>query len=333
MRADGVGPGGFGLRWMASGWRRLRLLLAVAVVAGAWSLPAADGAQASTIACTRGLSQGGCAWQSTAIVYVHGWSLGSATDCDGYWSNLVGAESALAQASAGHAPPMIRIAFYAGDTSCDSRIGSFDNDTGIEVLGLALRRFLNAAFPGQFVNLVAHSMGGLVVRSALSAALDVGAPRPRVNHVVTLSSPHEGVDPLLCVGAIVSHEVTQMCPHSSFLKSLGSTRNQSLTGTNWNTFGSEDDDVVFGRSGSVSHPDDPGFFDPDLRIDYADGVHYDHGTIVQGMPADAACQADHTNCVDGVYDTGAGPVTVTNHTLLTVFLATSRGLAGARPVG
>lgn len=317
---------------MLVGWRRLRPLLLALALAAMWSLPATGGVQAAA-GCSRALNAGGCAWQDTATVFVHGWSLNSASDCSGYWNNLVGAESALARASAGHAPPMIRLAFYAGDTNCDARIGQFDNETGIEVVALALRRYLDATFPGQFVNIVAHSMGGLVVRSALGAGLDASAPRPRVNHVVTLSSPHEGVDPLLCVGAIISHEVTQMCPNSAFLRSLGSTRNQSLTGTNWNTFGSEDDQVVFGSSGSVADPEDVGFFRPDLRLDYADGVHYDHNTIVQGMPADATCQANHAACVNGVYDAGAGPVTITNHTLLTVFLATSRGLAGARPVG
>ena len=70
---------------------------------------------------------------------------------------------------------------------------------------------------------------------------------------------------------------------------------------------------------------------PELR--YAEGVYYDDTMIVQGMPVDAACQADHAACVNGVYDSSAAPVTSTNHSLLTVIPAHARGLAGARSVG
>ena len=53
----------------------------------------------------------------------------------------------------------------------------------------------DATFAGGNVNIVAHSMGGLVVRAAMSPALDAQAPRPRVDHIVTLRGMGYRFDP------------------------------------------------------------------------------------------------------------------------------------------
>lgn len=74
---------------------------------------------------------------------------------------------------------------------------SFAVDLGLpyrrpEVYAAALRRdlgALEAAFPGARLDVVAHSMGGLVLRHALS---DSPALARRVRRVVTLGTPHQG---------------------------------------------------------------------------------------------------------------------------------------------
>jgi len=74
---------------------------------------------------------------------------------------------------------------------------SFAVDLGVpyrrpEVYAAALRRdlgALEAAFPGACFDVVAHSMGGLVLRHALA---DSPALARRVRRVVTLGTPHQG---------------------------------------------------------------------------------------------------------------------------------------------
>lgn len=137
---------------------------------------------------------------------------------------------------------------------------------------------------------------------------------------------------LLCVGALVSREVTQMCPGSSFLRSLGTQKNQSRAGTAWALLGSDDDQVVRASSATTSTAGAAGFFPPDLRLAYAAGTGYSHTATVQGIAADTACEASAASCVGGRYDTGSGFVQVTNDALPTVFLATSRALSGRPPL-
>lgn len=324
---------------MRDGWSLLRRVLvgtaaAALVVATGGLAPTTAGAAAG---CATTLSAGGCAWQDTTTVLVHGWSITSATDCTDYWDSFISAETALAVKSAGHAPRFVRVGYYTKDTNCDVNLASLaggatiDNDTDIGQIGLLLRRYLDATFPSEDVNLVAHSMGGLVVRTAMASSLDGQAARPLVNHIVTLSSPHQGVSLVLCAGAIISHQVTEMCRGSSFLRSLGTTKNQSTAGTAWSVLGSDDDLVVPASRATASSGSDAGAFQPDLRVIYADEVGYGHGDMVDGNGADATCEANAATCVNGRVDTGSGFVQVTNHTLATVHLATSRALTGVHP--
>src|SRR5439155_5580450 len=59
--------------------------------------------------------------------------------------------------------------------------------------------------PGVPIDIIAHSQGGLVARSALGDELDPFDPRtPRIGTLITLASPHRGAD-LATAAALLRH--------------------------------------------------------------------------------------------------------------------------------
>ena len=81
---------------------------------------------------------------------------------------------------------------YRGGTTDDAAYTAADTQVDIAESGRRLRELLerlHAAGPGVPLDVVAHSQGGLVARVALGAR----AP-PGVEHLVTLSTPHQGAD-------------------------------------------------------------------------------------------------------------------------------------------
>jgi pimeloyl-ACP methyl ester carboxylesterase len=83
----------------------------------------------------------------------------------------------------------------------------------IERLALQLRRALDAGVGGGRIDLVAHSMGGLVARFYLQL---LGGAR-RVDRLVTLGTPHHGTH---AATFIPSALVRQLLPGSPFLQHL-----------------------------------------------------------------------------------------------------------------
>ena len=76
-------------------------------------------------------------------------------------------------------------------------------------------RELGAAFPGEAVDVVAHSMGGVVLRVALAEHPELAAS---IGRVVTLGSPHRGTE--VVRGPTVAPEHEQLVPGSAFLEAL-----------------------------------------------------------------------------------------------------------------
>lgn len=62
--------------------------------------------------------------------------------------------------------------------------------------------------PGAEVDLIAHSQGGIVARTYLTENVDVGDPLPRVDHLVTFSSPHRGAPAAAQVAPLYEQTVT-----------------------------------------------------------------------------------------------------------------------------
>ncbi|MDP9071903.1 MAG: peptidoglycan DD-metalloendopeptidase family protein [Actinomycetota bacterium] len=86
---------------------------------------------------------------------------------------------------------------YRGGTTAERPYAAADTQQDIRTSGRRLRLLLerlHADRPGVPIDVIAHSQGGLVARSALG-----GRAPPMVGHLITLGTPHQGAD--LATGA------------------------------------------------------------------------------------------------------------------------------------
>jgi pimeloyl-ACP methyl ester carboxylesterase len=176
---------------------------------------------------------------SPVVVLVHGFSPGpEGYSCAGYWNDL---EAAFRQWDP--SVKLVTVGYIRGDHNCDTRIASGGPWTPIEDLGRDLaadvyQRFSARGIP---VVLVGHSMGGLIVQSALAQAGSGGGPPfLLVPRAVTISSPHGGTDALRRCGYV---ECNEMAFQSAFLRGLEPDP-QGRGGTVWTLFGSAADPLV-----------------------------------------------------------------------------------------
>lgn len=164
-------------------------------------------------------------------------------------SSTEGAIDQLDAAALGYAEADVHRFSYRGGTTTESPYGVADTTNDIRESGRRLRDLLArlaAENPGVPIDIVAHSQGGLVARSALTDEGEPSDPRlPPVNSLVTLGSPHLGA-PAATAGAMLGHtdvgealltathlalpdqidpagtSVKQMAEHSEFLRRLNS---------------------------------------------------------------------------------------------------------------
>lgn len=95
-------------------------------------------------------------------------------------------------AALGYAPADVVRFSYRGGTTAEHSYDAADTQVDIAESGRRLRELLedlHAADPGIPVDVISHSQGGLVARSALGAR----AP-PGVTSLITLATPHHGAD-------------------------------------------------------------------------------------------------------------------------------------------
>jgi triacylglycerol esterase/lipase EstA (alpha/beta hydrolase family) len=157
------------------------------------------------------------------------------------------------------------VAYYAGDTRCTEngnirnvRIASGNNQTSIREYGRQLAWEIHDSYSwnGRSVDIVAHSMGGLVARAAISGTAKErgknGWPKYiYVEDVVTIGTPHNGTRGWASV-CFLSTVCKEMLPGSAFLKSLAHNA-QATGGTDWTMIGTEDDDIVPVASATTEH--------------------------------------------------------------------------------
>lgn len=181
------------------------------------------------------------------ILLVHGYGDASkGKDCNGdifkealrYYQDAAGRERSS----------LVTIGYYPGDKGrCDAMIGDgkASNQRPIQDIARDLAHYI--AGRGEPVDIVAHSMGGLVTRVALlgSAQGWQGFPsgKLKVGNVVTLGTPHQGVS---SPGASDTRQWKQMRPGSGFLDRL---QEDKLSGgwasaTDWSLVGSREDGTV-----------------------------------------------------------------------------------------
>ncbi len=107
------------------------------------------------------------------------------------------------------------------------------------------------------VNLVGHSMGGLVIRYAV----DVLGLHDRVDRAITIASPHGGSAFALLAGLVpgrrqLTRSAAQMRPGSRFLRELDrAARENTASAVRWTALYSTGDFIVAGRSAKLRTPD------------------------------------------------------------------------------
>ena len=149
----------------------------------------------------------------------------------------------LGTAALGYAPTDVIQAGYLGASAVDEPYGPAATSAGIDAPAAhlaGLLRDLAAANPGVPIDVIGHSMGGLVARGAL--ALHSTPPEPPVERLITIATPHGGADiAQLAVAARIvpgmhvaegiadrlplpvdpsSQSVTDLAPGSTFLRRL-----------------------------------------------------------------------------------------------------------------
>lgn len=206
------------------------------------------------------------------ILLVHGYAL--ATGCAGgnvrlYWSGLT---SDLV--ASGSTNPVVPLSYYQCDTNgtnidAPSRVNKYfasasdasgySKDTDLRHLAYVLAWYVYDTYTskGQTVDLVGHSMGGLMIRWALSrvAAHDAAfPPNLKVANVVTISTPYDGaISAVKNLAACKdSLECKQFEAGSSFLKELAAS--SPLPGVDWTALGGGDCDLMSAASATDVQP-------------------------------------------------------------------------------
>ncbi len=187
------------------------------------------------------------------VYFVHGYSGSSATNCSSTWDSAVRYFTGR-----GWSRSLIKtVGYYRGDSRCDVSIRHATTGTPIRDLAASLANYIYSHNTSrrQSVDIVAHSMGGLVARVALLGAAEgwSGFPHHKllVGDVVTLGTPHQGVR---CSGSGCPNTTQwrSMAPHSTFMSVLhapANRLNQSwASGTDWSFVGSDEDGTVSGSS-------------------------------------------------------------------------------------
>src|SRR5919197_3886929 len=205
------------------------------------------------------------------IVYVHGFSITNGDDCK-KWNEM---KNFFDDVYPHHTGINLTVGYYVGDENCGyslnghgdhsehfpsgHRNGAHTTDTNIRHLGYHFAWFVWDKFSsdGKPVDIVAHSMGGLIVRYALAQVEHDNPdfpPRLYVDDVVTLGTPHDGAIGgwlLACYAATNALQCKQMGEGSDFIAWLNDNANnpQGTGGTDWTEIASEDDQYVAGPSG------------------------------------------------------------------------------------
>ena len=208
---------------------------------------------------------------TNAVYFVHGFTTAAAHNCQEAWGPAM-----AGLAARGWRGPLRSWGYYAGNTGCTSNypggVGTPISEAGRQ---LAWHLYDQHTSRGEKVDVVAHSMGGLVVRAALHGVSTRASGFPDrlyVEDVVTLSTPHQGTH--WAYGCVVYRQCRDMLPGSAFLRSLGQGP-QSSIGTDWTLIGADDDDTVTtgsatGMTANVGH-----------RIEYAAPQALEHNVILR----------------------------------------------------
>jgi pimeloyl-ACP methyl ester carboxylesterase len=179
------------------------------------------------------------------VLLIHGWSYFQAGwDCETYFNDLK--TELLAQGFTG---PIITVGYYAGDTHCSVNLRDIDpsisDNTPWRGLGRALNQYIQQTFTstGQPVDVIAHSMGGLMTRAAMLGAQygEQGFAPIMIEDAVLLGSPHKGTN----IGLACNKQCASLRrddPDYAWLNQVGLP--QSLLTTDWSIQATTTDQFV-----------------------------------------------------------------------------------------
>lgn len=228
--------------------RIIRALVAMAT-AGVMVALAAGPASAATPPRKAGVSN--------AVYFVHGidWKHGSPyhakQDCKSVWGKAM---SDLR--TKGWTGKFVTWGYYKNDVHCTRKVNG-NLQTRIQELGrlLAWDIYNNYSKHGKKVDVVGHSMGGQVIRAAITGVNKYGRTSSQwpdyiyVEDAVTFSSPFTGSNwATACTAAYTYKQCSDLRPGSGFLSWAGQNP-QSKMKTDWTLIGAGDDDAV--TSGSA----------------------------------------------------------------------------------
>lgn len=181
---------------------RKRLAIATAAVLALSTNGTSSAVQASG---TDSATNPGITAEQPRMLLVHGYgSAKDGKDCN----NSTWADALTYYQSAGgrSRESMVTIGYYKGDTGqvggqnkCDFVIGNknADNSTSIRDIARDLANYIHDNYsPGNPVDIVVHSMGGLITRVAVLGTYEHWEGFPEsvfVQDIVTLGTPHQGV--------------------------------------------------------------------------------------------------------------------------------------------
>jgi pimeloyl-ACP methyl ester carboxylesterase len=205
------------------------------------------------------------------VIFVHGFDptgvVGAAVNCKKYWASAIQYFKTKGYAD----NQLITYGYYkkeSGSDGCTTRFTDEDGEYGIRNTSLTTiaKHFANrvynayssSPYGGQKVDVVAHSMGGLVVRAALyhvKKGTPGFPPYLYIEDVVTLGTPHDGANAgqLNLCAFHDALQCRQMRKGSNFLDGLPQTPSKSAMGTDWTAVSSYDDGTVSASSGTWIH--------------------------------------------------------------------------------
>ncbi len=194
---------------------------------------------------------------SWPVVFVHGFNGNASINCtSGYW----GTATSFLRNSYGWRGGLYTVGYYKGDSSCSAYLGNYAGDCthdyagnqgttneDIRHIGCELSWYIwdNFTQYGQNVQLVGHSMGGLIIRWALYATpFDYYLPPYiMVQDTVTMATPHTGVpifgaSIFICGGCLQGQQMRSNNTFITTLENYGQVPQGAGWGTDWTMFGS-----------------------------------------------------------------------------------------------
>jgi triacylglycerol esterase/lipase EstA (alpha/beta hydrolase family) len=260
------------------------------------------------------------------VYFVHGYENGSDANCN-QWDAMVGKFRDW-----GHDGPFERIGYYHNDVNCTDFVshhgnhsthhasghhdGAHTEDTNIRHLAyhLAWHIYDHHTVHGRYVDVVGHSMGGLIIRYALGQVdLDHPSfpPNLRVEDAVTMGSPHGGARfAAWCIGC--NTQVQQMEMGSDFLVWMqeNAWSPDGYGGTQWTAMGSDDDNqVAADRAAATDSDRDPvnKYMGTCHKAWYEEDSNIEHGDFRNTTSAATTADVRVYECGEGwTYYNGGG---------------------------